>query len=466
VAGGIVQDLKRLTGGAVALAGREAAPYRYDSTVQRGLLGDPAAVVLPTDAGQLAAVVSYCQRQGLAVVPRGGGTGLVGGATPVDGGVVLSCELLGTVAWEDERLGLLRLGAGVPTAHAARIARERGWYFGPDPGGADRSRIGGNVATNAGGPHALKYGRTGAYVVGMEVVVGEGEVVRLGEWGRRDSGGYDLIGLLVGSEGTLGVIAEVVLKLRPAPGGAAAGVLVCEGPEDLAAAVGAILESGLEPAVLDFIDGQAVGMAQGGWPVPQAAVPKDGAVLLVETDGRDPQEAQRRLAELAGVVAEAGALPLFPAKGAALWSWRDGLGPLAATELGGRIADDLYCPPPRLGEALAALRQLAGEQGVECRVWGHAGEGVVHASFLFDPERPQQRGAAERAGEAALDLALALGGGICGEHGIGLVKAARYAATADPERLASERAVKAAFDPRWLFNPGKKLVGPQLSATG
>jgi len=466
VADGIERDLRRLAGEMPILSGGSAAPYRHDQTIQRGIAGEPAAVVLPTSLRQLACVVAYCHRQGLAIVPRGGGTGLVGGATPLGGEVVVSTELLRSFSWKEEALGLLAVEAGVSTATVARLARERGWYFGPDPGGADRSTIGGNVATNAGGPHALKYGRTGAYVVGVRAVVGEGELLELGEWGRREGGGYDLLGLLVGSEGTLGIVAEVVLRLRPAPGATAAGAVVCSDPQSCQAAVVAILESGLAPAVLDFVDGATAAAASGSSPLAQRGVGAEEVVLLVEADGGDGPEAHRRLRDIFMLVSEVGDCRADRLPGAALWEWRDGLGPFAAAELGGRVADDVYCPPPKLARALAGIRALGARYRVPCRIWGHAGEGVVHASFLFARELAEQRAAAESAAEEALDLILSLGGGICGEHGVGVVKARRYAQITDPALLQREWALKEAIDPGGLFNPGKKLLAPQPAKAG
>jgi len=215
--GSLHAELRRLIGAEHVLeAPPESSPYNSDMARRRGLHGRADAVALPGSAQEVAAVVAWCYAHDVPIVPRGGGTGLLGGAVPSAGGVVLSLERLRAVRELEPALWRMLPEAGVRTSDVQRLARENGLFFGPDPGAAEQSQIGGNVATNAGGPHALKYGVTGAWVAGVEAVLAPGELVQLGGWARKDVAGYDLKNLLIGSEGTLGVITAVRLRLLPA----------------------------------------------------------------------------------------------------------------------------------------------------------------------------------------------------------------------------------------------------------
>ncbi len=218
------EELSRLIGAEHVLEVPRGSPYNRDSTRRRGLKGRAEAVVLPGSAAEVAKVVGWCYEHDVPLTARGGGTGLTGGAVPLEGGVVCSLERLRAVRELEPALWRMYPEAGVSTRHVQRLARENGLFFGPDPGAAEQSQIGGNVATNAGGPHALKYGVTGAWVTGVEVVLAPGELVQIGGWGRKDVAGYDLKSLLIGSEGTLGVITAVRLRLLAgARGGDPAG---------------------------------------------------------------------------------------------------------------------------------------------------------------------------------------------------------------------------------------------------
>ena len=223
----LASELRRVVGAEYVLEGEAAGAYDRDVTGRRGVEGRPQAVVLPGSAAEMAAVVAWCYEHDVAMVPRGGGTGLTGGAVAMEGGVMLSLERLRAMRELTPELWRMYVEAGVSTREVQRLARENGLLFAPDPGASEQSQIGGNVATNAGGPHALKYGVTGAWVAGLEVVLAPGELVELGGWARKDVAGYDLKSLMVGSEGTLGVITAVRLRLLPAPEARQALVASC-----------------------------------------------------------------------------------------------------------------------------------------------------------------------------------------------------------------------------------------------
>jgi glycolate oxidase subunit GlcD len=451
VSEGLRRDLARLIGAESVVAESGHRPYRHDATIQRGLVGEPDAVVRPADARAVAKTLRWCYEHEVALVPRGGGTGLAGGAVPVGGGVVVSLERLRRVRMLDPGLWRMSVEAGVRTADVARLARENGLMFAPDPGGAEQSQIGGNVATNAGGPHAFKYGRTGAFVSGLEVALAPGELARLGRAGRRDASGYDLPGLLVGSEGTLGIVTAVDLHLVPAPPLARALVVWARDIEDAQRALLNILASGVQPAVLDFIDVRAFAAASTTFP----GRARRGPLLLVEVDGGGA-DVERALRELAESLSGNGPPASEEVDARALWRWRDGMNGAVSAVRGGKVSEDICVPPERLAQTLAGVYEIGEELALPSCAWGHAGDGIVHATFMIDPSDPDDPERGRRAGECALALALRMGGSVTGEHGVGWVKRELLATQWDAATLAAQERVKLAFDPKGLLNPGKK----------
>ena len=287
---GIARDLAGLLGEGHVLEVPAGSEYNRDLSRRRGVEGRADAVALPGSPEEVAALVAWCYEHDVPLIPRGGGTGLTGGAVPTEGGVVCSLERLRRVRELEPGLWRMLPEAGVPTREVQRLAREHGLIFAPDPGAAEQSQIGGNVATNAGGPHALKYGVTGAWVAGLEVVLAPGELLDVGGWAAKDVAGYDLRSLLIGSEGTLGVITAVRLRLLPAPAAAIALVVFLRSRAEGCAAIEELLGSGLRPSVLDFLDGQALALLAASYPgaggdstdrVPAGA----GFALIVEVDG-------------------------------------------------------------------------------------------------------------------------------------------------------------------------------------
>ncbi len=243
-----------------------SSPYSHDAGRRRGVDSRAELAVLPGSAEEVAAVVAWCYEQDVPIVPRGGGTGMMGGAVATHGGIVLSLERLRGIRELEPGLWRIMPEAGVSTRDVQRLARENGLMFAPDPGAAEQSQIGGNVATNAGGPHALKYGVTGSWVAGLEVVLAPGELLEIGGWAAKDVAGYDLKNLLIGSEGTLGVITAVRLRLLPAPEAALALVVLLSDVSQGCEAIAEVLASGLRPSVLDFLDGETLAMLAGAYP--------------------------------------------------------------------------------------------------------------------------------------------------------------------------------------------------------
>jgi glycolate dehydrogenase FAD-linked subunit len=417
-----------------------SAAYLTDMTEARGLSGRADAVALPRTPEEAAGVVAWCYQRGVAIVPRGGGTGYAGGAVPLDGGVVLSLERLDRVRSFDPLLWRMEVEAGMRTAEVRRVARQGGLLFAPDPGAAEQSQIGGNIATNAGGPHAYKYGVTGAWVMGLEVVVAPGELVRFGGPVRKDVAGYDLKHLLVGSEGTLGVITSAWLRLTPAPEAAWPVVGFFDGIRAGAAAIERVVGSGLPAAALEYLDSETMRYAGPTFP---GDVPAGAFAVLAEADGSHEEAARIRedLVEVLGEDALELYAPETPQEIAALWRWRDGLALIIDAQRGGKASEDIAVPLDKLGEAIEASLEAGKRVGVPAASWGHAGDGNLHTTFLLAGDDERELALAPQLSEALFDIALRLGGTISGEHGVG---------------FELHMAVKRAFDPKNLLNPGKK----------
>jgi glycolate dehydrogenase FAD-linked subunit len=435
----------------------EGAPASYlaDETESRGLRGRADAVVVPETAEEVAEVVAWCYEQGVAIVPRGGGTGFAAGAIPLDGGVVVSLERLTRVRAFAPLLWRIWVEAGLRTAELRRIVREGGLFFPPDPGAAEQSQIGGNIATNAGGPHAFKYGVTGTWVMGLEAVLAPGQIVSVGGPIRKDVSGFDLKSLLIGSEGTLGIVTAAWLRLLPAPDASYPVAAFYPTAEAGCAAIESVLGNGLVVAALEYLDVATLAAAGPAFP---SRVPSDARFLvLAEADGSlaAARELRTALLDVLGDKALGVHAPRENAEIEALWRWRDGVSIAVTTQRGGKVSEDIVVPLDRLAEAIEGTLAIGARHGLSACSWGHAGDGNLHATFLVSPERADELERAEEAAQDLFALALSLGGSVSGEHGVGLVKRGRQGWS--PEAAALMAAVKQAFDPRGLMNPGKKI---------
>jgi glycolate dehydrogenase FAD-linked subunit len=414
MASAVEQELRSLVGEDAVLPGTSAA-YLSDSTEERGLGGHADAVVLPGDADEVARVVAWCYEREVPIVPRGGGTGFAGGAVPF-GGVVLGLDRMTAVRSFQPLVWRIEVEAGMPTADLRRIVRESGLFFPPDPGAAEQSQVGGNIATNAGGPHAFKYGVTGAWVTGLEAVLAPGEIVRVGGPVRKDAAFYD-------------------------------------GIEAGTAALARVVATGLNVAALEYLDGGTLAAAGGSFP---GGVPSGAAFLvLAEADG-SRAEADRLRAEVLDVLSE-GALDVRTPEATPLWRWRDGVSLAVTAQRGGKVSEDVVVPFDRIAEGIEGTLEIGRRHGLDACSWGHAGDGNLHSTFLVTPGDEDELARCERAVEELFALALRLDGTISGEHGIGTVKRAHVGDYLAPAVLSLQTQIKQAFDPKNLFNPGKKL---------
>ena len=322
-----------------------------------------------------------------------------------------------------------------------RLAREHGLYYPPDPGAAEQSQLGGNVATNAGGPHAFKYGVTGAWVTSIEVAIAPGELVTFGSGVRKDVAGYDVRSLLIGSEGTLGIVTAVRLKLIPPPEVRRPVVAFFGGDAEGTAAVLHAMASGTLPAAIEFLDSAAFAISGRAFPFPLARASQPVFVVIAEADGSEEEAAtgQMLLREALSAGAAEVLTPSRPEEVAALWRWRDGIGIAADAYLGGKVSEDVCVPVERLAEIIAATHEAAADAQLEACCWGHAGDGNVHSSFLFDGGDAAASLRAAVAAELVFDAAVSLGGTVSGEHGIGLVKSAQLSKQLSPAAAAARR---------------------------
>lgn len=452
-----LESLRAALGDEAVHAPIEDRAWLSDGTESAAIEGRARAVVRPADVAAVQTAVRLCRAHGVPIVPRGGGTGYAAGAVPFADAIVLSLERLRRVRDRRPEIWALSVDAGVTTAEVRRLAREDGLWFPPDPGAAEQSQIGGNVATNAGGPHCFKYGVTGQWVTGIEAVLGTGELVRLGRGLRKDVSTLDLRGLLIGSEGSLGVITGVDLRLIPEPEVRLPVIGIYPTLEAGAEAVLAALASGVVPAAIEFLDRVAIEASRSSYP---GALPPDAEfAVLVEADGSAVGAAADQ-AVLAAVMADGASDVIAPPpdRAAALWAWRDGVSLGVLARHGGKLSEDIVVPVDRLADAVAGVRRLGAESGFETTSWGHAGDGNLHASFLFDRADVDAVARAACVAPRLFDLARSLGGSISGEHGVGRLKL-EAAADEDATVLQVQRDVKAVLDPDGIMNPGAKVVG-------
>ncbi|MEZ5156193.1 MAG: FAD-linked oxidase C-terminal domain-containing protein [Solirubrobacterales bacterium] len=460
--GAEIGELKALVPlGEVVSEGARLRAAKQDATGSRGIRGETAALVLPGSTEEVAAVLAWCYEHDTPLFTRGGGTGLAGGAVP-GGGIVMSLEGLHSIRAIDPGLWRMEAEAGVRTSRIQRVARENGLVFPPDPGAGEQSTLGGNIATNAGGPHAFRYGVTGSWVTGLEVVLPPGEVVTIGGPVRKDVAGYDLLHLLIGSEGTLGVITAAWLRLVPAPETQAIVVGFYDGIEHGCAAVEAVMANGLQPAVLEFFDAGALAASVGSFPF--QAPDEPAFAVIAEADG-SAAEVAANAAELASVMSEGSLGEVLELSGRSdareLWSWRDGVSIAVTAQRGGKVSEDIVVPVDRLAEAIHGTLEIGERHGLPACSWGHAGDGNIHASFLIDAADADELERAETAAGETFRLAIDLGGSISGEHGIGMLKTDWVEPALGPKVLSVQEQIKRTFDPKLLLNPGKKIPEPE-----
>ncbi|MGA8758526.1 MAG: FAD-linked oxidase C-terminal domain-containing protein [Stellaceae bacterium] len=455
----IIEALRQIVPGeGVIVAEAERRAYESDGLTAYHQL--PMVVVLPSRVDQVSAVLRYCKEMGVKIVPRGAGTSLSGGALPLADGVLLGMAKFNRILEIDYDNRCVVAQPGVTNLGLTQAVEHAGFYYAPDPSSQIACTIGGNVAENSGGVHCLKYGLTTNNILGIEIVTVDGEVIRLG--GKHfDSEGYDLLGVMTGSEGLLGIVTEVTVRILPKPTAARALLIGFASAEDAGECVAAVIGAGIIPGGMEMMDRPAIHAAEAfvgvGYPLDVEAL------LIIELDG-PPAEIDHLIAKVEAIARDHRATTIRisndDAERLAFWSGRK-----AAFPAVGRISPDYYCmdgtiPRGRLAQVLSRMRDLSEQYGLGVANVFHAGDGNLHPLILYDANKPGEIERAEAFGSDILRLCVEVGGVLTGEHGVGVEKRDLMGTMFDETDLAHQQRVKCAFDPDGLLNPGK--VFPQL----
>lgn len=452
---GLILELERRVGPAhVRQDEATCGEYGTDALLR----GHPAEVVVfPGSASEVAAITRLCDERRVPLTPRGAGTGYTGGAVPSSGGVVIAMDRLDEILRIDEPNLLAVVQPNVVTGDLQRAVEEVGLFYPPDPASLNRSAIGGNVAECAGGPRAFKYGTTRRYVLGLEVVLPTGELIRTGGKTVKNVVGYDLTQLLVGSEGTLGIITEITLRLIPKPPARATVLAGFRTVRDAVAAVGGIVADRVVPAVLEIIDRDcvnAIAAATGS----RVGPPDAGALLLIECDG----VAEAVTIETDRVVSACERHDAIGTERArdevtreALWAVRRNLSLSLRAQAPLKINHDVVVPRSRVPDLFDLIQRLRASLDLSMPSFGHVGDGNIHVNILLDPSDTAALTRAREAERRLFEGVVALDGSISGEHGIGFSKAPYLSLELSPDVIALMKRLKQAFDPHGILNPGK-----------
>jgi len=433
----------------------ELVLYGYDATPAAEVV-KPDAVALPETAEQIAELVSLANRHKFPVIPRGAGTGLSGGSRPINGGLVLSTQRMNRIlAIDIENLQAI-VQPGVVTEELQRLVEAEGLFYPPDPQSKATCTIGGNLAENAGGPRAVKYGVTRQNVLALQAVLPQGQLVRIGARTLKSVVGYDMLSLLIGSEGTLGIITEATLRLLPLPPARATLLAVFDRIEVAAEAVAKTFHAGVVPSAIEFMDNASIRSVEEFEP---SGLPVDAqAVLVLEVDGQ-PVQVKESAEKVRQVMQAQGArqvkLAANEAEAEALWEARRSLGPAVARIAPLKVNEDIVVPLTSLPEAVSKIHAIAEKYRIKSASFGHAGDGNLHVNFLANPDDKEEVARVDQAVAELFKLAVSLNGSISGEHGIGTTKQEFLSLELSPEVIEVMKAIKRAMDPLGILNPGK-----------
>ena len=451
-----IQALKNIVGEDDVKADKiHLRAYSYDATREHYY---PDAVVFPENEEEVSQVLKYCNDNKIAVIPRGAGSGFTGGALPVNGGIVLAVEkYMNKILEIDEKDMVAVVQPGVVNAHLQREVEKRGLFYPPDPASMDYSTIGGNVAENAGGMRAAKYGLTKDYVMSLRAVLPNGDIIRAGKRTIKDVAGYNVAGILIASEGTLAVITEITLKLLPKPKLKKTYMGIFENVEDAMNAVYKSLASGAMPVAMEFMDSLVVKALREklGVDLPEWA----GALLIGDVDGNVEEEIDYQLSILEKSFKENGAKEFISTadeeKSKEIWFARRNASQSITIYGSKKINEDISVPRSKLPEALREINKIGEKYGLVVPCFGHAGDGNIHVNVMVDGNNPSEIEKGYKAVEEIFQLVVDMGGTLSGEHGIGLSKAPFMKIAFTPQEIELFKRIKHAFDPNGILNPGK-----------
>ena len=450
----LVDEFKDIVGDEnVLTTPEELLCYSYDSTVLQHL---PEIVVLPRTTAEVAATVKVANREKMPLVPRGAGTNLAGGTIPIRGGIVLSLTRMTDILEIDTVNMVAVVQPGVVTGKLQAQAAKQGLYYPPDPASLKVTTIGGNVGMNAGGPHALKYGVSSDYVMGLQVVLPSGEVIRTGGKAIKNVTGYNLTQLYVGSEGTLGVITEITLRLIPQPESSGSVLAAFADLDDAAILVNRILQAGVTPAVIEIMDQMTVQTVDDYL---QSGLPRDAAaLLLIQVDGVQAAVDQE-LDVVAELCRENRATMVEVATTAAdeevLWKARRSISPSLTRVRPNKLGEDISVPRESIPEVVRRIQEISRQRDLPIVIFGHISDGNLHPNILFDQGDPAEMERVEAASGDIFEIATSVGGTLSGEHGIGLLKQKYLKLDLPHGTVEVMRTIKRALDPDDIMNPGK-----------
>lgn len=449
----VKNELKRIVGPKnAAFAKEELLCYSYDAT---NTLYPPDAVVFVKSAEEVSLILKMANSEGFPVIPRGAGSGFSGGSLPVEGGVVISTERMNRIIEIDVENLTAVVEPGVVLWEFQQEVEKKGLFYPPDPSSLRFSTLGGNIAECAGGPRAVKYGVTRDYVLGLEVVLPTGEIINTGVKTAKGVVGYDLTRLMVGSEGTLGVVTKAILKLLPLPQASKTLLAVFPDLKDAASTVTGIIKERIIPSTLELIDGVSLKCVE---EYAKVGLPEAEAVLLIEVDG-STEGVERDSEAVERICMETGAVSVKSAAGkdevADLWKARRAISASLFRVRPNKINEDVVVPRASIPELIGGIREIAGRRNLLIACFGHAGDGNIHVNVMYDRTNPFEAKAAEDAVTEVFRLTLDLKGTISGEHGVGVSKAKYLSMELKPEAIEAMKRIKAAFDPNGVLNPGK-----------
>jgi len=449
-----IKTLGRIVGtGHITTEKEDLVCYSYDATRRMHI---PEAVVFPKNTTDISAILKLANTDKFFVVPRGAGSGMTGGSLPVRGGVVLVLKRLNQIIDIDRENFIARVQPGVVTGHFHKAVEKESLFYPPDPASSDFSTLGGNLAECAGGPRAVKYGVTRDYVLGLEAVIPTGEIIKTGVKTVKGVVGYDLTRLLVGSEGTLGIITEMTLRLLPLPEAVNTIAVVFEQMEKAAQTVSEIIKRGIIPRTIEYMDNASIRCTESFLNI---GLPVDaGAMLLIEVDGK-AGETVKEIDRLKTLCRERGARDIktadTPAERMDLWKARKSISPALYKYAPDKINEDIVVPRSRIPDMVGKIAELKKKTGLTMASFGHAGDGNIHFNIMLDKRNSDDLKKAEQAVLSVFDYALELGGTISGEHGIGITKSPYIKKEVGEVELSLMKKIKHAFDPNGILNPGK-----------
>jgi glycolate oxidase len=461
VTGDIIGELRRIVGVKNVLVDEEKLEaYSHDETNAEEYGHMPEAVVLPETTAQVAEVVKLANRERIPITPRGAGSGLSGGAIPQFGGILISLEKMNKFLELDVDNMVAVVEAGMVTNDLAVYVQERGLFFAGYPMSLQTCMIGGNIAENAGGGKAVKYGVTGRYVQGLELVTPTGDVVELGGKLSKDVSGYDLKQLVVGSEGTLGIVTKAIIKLIGYPTAKADLLVLFKTPREAIDVVPVIMAKGAVPTSIEFMDQLSILTScrylNESLPYEQA-----GAMLLIEMDGTNPEQVEADMIAVGDLCEQHGAIEVYVAEDRntmeRIWNVRRNIAEAFKVYSPIQSLEDIVVPTARIPELIPELERLSEKYRMKIPCYGHAGDGNLHATLVKDPESTMEQWHKDEPAclRELYHIVANLGGKISGEHGIGIKRKGFLAELIDPVELGLMRAIKRAWDPNNIMNPGK-----------